>query len=196
MLERYWAFVRQEKTSYSISAAICLLTLPFTVLHKYTFQNIFFCGKDKKNVSLKKWERNPMPHTLRVKTIFNTHCPKNMSNFLIKTHTVTVGTDAVYVWFLGQIHLNKSQTHTVASALIAAASFLWLFLGQCRNYFPHLQPSRQLKNSTWSYHSPLVASSLIIARSNCNLPTKQRREEPESTSLEFWPSVHRGFAAA
>ena len=94
-----------------------------------------------------------------------------MSNFLIKTHTVTVGTDAVYVWFLGQIHLNKSQTHTVASALIAAASFLWLFLGQCRNYFSHLQPSRQLKNSTWSYHSPLVASSLIIARSNCNLPT-------------------------
>ena len=44
------------------------------------------------------------------------HCPNNNLKLCIKTEPVTAGADAtVYVWILGQIHVYKSQTCTVAS---------------------------------------------------------------------------------
>ena len=43
------------------------------------------------------------------------HCPKLKLILHIKTEPVLVGEDAtVYIWFLGQINVNKSRIYNVA----------------------------------------------------------------------------------
>ena len=57
-------------------------------------------------------------------------CHKNNLNLCVQNEPVTVGADAtVYVWFLGQICVSKSQTYTVTSALCMQR--FRLCLGQC-----------------------------------------------------------------
>ena len=65
------------------------------------------------------------------------HCPKTNMNVGIKTGSVATGAYATgYVWFLGQIYVNKRQTYTAGSgpavaSLVFMHRFRLLFLGQC-----------------------------------------------------------------
>ena len=87
---------------------------------------MFRWGKERVVWRKKSWKCLTIPCTFRPQCILIAmatavevfgmlalvHCPKNNLNLRIKTEPVTVGAD---VWYLGQMHVNKSCSYTTTS---------------------------------------------------------------------------------